>query len=139
MFAAEGLRLIITGVSDVTFNISGLLILHSVYVVENISQSVIFGSDFMSANNVVIDYSNKVVSLFSDLICTEMINVSDKQQVARLSKTICIPAGSEQIAHIKCSPHLSNKDVLVEPIAFVNLISMVLLVQCAIQTKIAIQ
>jgi len=72
----------------------------------------------MSAINVVIDYSNEVVSLFSDLIRTEMINVSDKQQVARLSKTIRIPAGSEQIAHIKCSPHLSNKDVLVEPIAF---------------------
>jgi len=78
MFAAEGSRLIITGVSDVTFTISGLFILHSVYVIENISQSVIFGSDFMSANNVIIDYSNKIVSLFSDLIRTEMINVSDK-------------------------------------------------------------
>jgi len=118
MFAAEGSRLNITGVSDVTFNISGLFILHSVHVVENISQSVIFGSDLMSANNVVIDYSNNVVSLFSDLIRTEMINISDKQQVARSSKIICIPAGSEQIAHIKCSPHLSNKDVLVKPIAF---------------------
>jgi len=94
MLAAEGSRWIITGVSNVTFNISGLFISHSVlaYVVQNISQSVMFGSDFMSANNVVIDYSNKVASLFCDVIRTEMINISNKQQVARLSKTICIPA-----------------------------------------------
>jgi hypothetical protein len=34
--------------------------------------------------------------------------------VARLSKTICIPSGSEQIANITCSPQFSNRDVLIE-------------------------
>jgi hypothetical protein len=118
MFAAEGSRLHVKGVSDVTFNISGLFILHSVYIVDNISQSLIFGSDFMLANNVVIDYSNKIVSLCSDLIRAQLINVNDRQQIARLSKTVCIPAGTEQIVHIKCSSHLSNQDVLVEPVPY---------------------
>jgi hypothetical protein len=46
LYAAEGSKLIVDGVADVTFNISGLSIDHTVYVVENIAESLILGSDF---------------------------------------------------------------------------------------------
>jgi hypothetical protein len=60
LIAAEGSALIIEGVADITFNISGLFIAHSVYVVSNIAESLIFGCDFLSDNQVVIDYANKL-------------------------------------------------------------------------------
>ena len=78
------------------------------------SESLIFGCDFMSQNQVIIDYSNKIVSLCSDLVRTQLINMTDKQHVARLSKSVCIPANSEQIVNIRCSPRFSDQDVLVE-------------------------
>jgi hypothetical protein len=114
LFAAEGSKLNIEGVTDITFNVSGLLIMHTVYVVVNIAESLILGSDFFSDNQIIIDYSNKIVSLCSDLVRAALICNNDRQHVARLSKTICIPSGSEQIACITCSPQFSNCDVLVE-------------------------
>jgi hypothetical protein len=114
LFAAEGYKLNIEGVTDNTFNVSGLLIMHTVYVVVNIAESLILGSDFLSDNHIIIDYSHKIVSLCSDLVRAPLICNNDRQHVARLSKTIYIPSGSEQIANITCSPHFSNRDVLIE-------------------------
>ena len=114
LFAAEGSRLKIEGGTDITFNVSGLLIMHTVYVVTNIAESLILGSDFLSDNQIIIDYSNKIVSLCSDLVRAPLICNSDHQHVARLSQTICIQPGSEKIVQIKCSPPFSNCDVLIE-------------------------
>jgi hypothetical protein len=108
-------------VADITFNISGLFIAHSVYVVCNIAESLIFGCDFLSDNQVVIDYANKIVSLCSDLVRTPLIGDSDRQHVARLTKTVCIPAGCEKNINIGCPPKFSLSDVLVEPVPSAHL------------------
>jgi hypothetical protein len=113
-FAAQGSRLFVDGVVDFTFNISGLVIAHSVYVVSNVSESLILGADFMSENQVIIEYSNKTVSLCADLVRAKLINNTGKQRVARITKSVCIPAHSEQIVSIKCAPRFSNRDILVE-------------------------
>jgi hypothetical protein len=117
-FAAEGSKLTADGIADVTFNIGGLLIVHSVYLVAIVAESLIIGSDFLSQNQIIIDYSNKVVSLCSDLVRAPLICNSERQHVARLTKTMCIPTGCEKIANINCSPRFSNRDVLVEAIPF---------------------
>jgi hypothetical protein len=114
LFAAEGSKLIVDGVADVTFNISGLFVDHTVYVVANIAESLILGSDFLSHNHVIIDYSSKIVSLCADLVRTPIVRNGDGQQVARLTKSLCIPPGNERIVSIKCAPRFSNSDVLVE-------------------------
>lgn len=117
LFAAEGSKLRIDGVSEIIINVSGLLIPHTVYVVENISESLIFGTDFLSANNVLIDYANRMVSLCSDLVRTSLIKAADDGPIARLSKSVCIPPLSEKLVHVVCSSKsLMNTDVLVEPI-----------------------
>jgi hypothetical protein len=56
LFAVKGLKLIVDGVANVTFNISELSIDHTVYVVENIAELLILGSDFSWDNQVIIDY-----------------------------------------------------------------------------------
>jgi len=63
LFAAEGSQLTIDGVVDNVFNVNGLLIPHTVYVVHNIAETLILCSDFLSENQMVIDYANKVVSI----------------------------------------------------------------------------
>jgi hypothetical protein len=112
-FAAAGSELHVVGIADITFNVSGLFISHSVYVVSNISESLISGSEFMSENQVIIVYSNKTVSLCADLVRTQLINDTDKQRVARITKSVCIPALSEQIVDIKCS-RFAKQDMLIE-------------------------
>jgi hypothetical protein len=114
LFAAEGSRLHVEGIADITFNVSGLFISHSVYVVSNVSEALILGSDFMSENQVIIDYANRSISLCADLVRTQLVTDADKQRVARVTKSVCIPAYSEQIVSIKCSPRFQNQDILVE-------------------------
>ena len=83
LFAAEGSKLHVDGIADITFNVSGLFIAHSVYVVyvgSNISEALILGSEFMSENQAIIDYSNKIVSLCVDLVRTQLISDTDKQR-----------------------------------------------------------
>jgi len=117
LFAAEGSKIEVDGLTDITFNISGLLFSQTVYVVPNICESLIFGTDFMIDNNVIIDYANRIVSLCSDIIRTPLISITDNQHVARLTKSVCIPPHSEQIVHIKCAQSMLSKDILVEPIS----------------------
>jgi hypothetical protein len=116
LFAAEGLKLTIDGVADVTFNISCLFVDYTVYVVANIAESSILGSDFLSHNHIVIDYSSRIVSLCSDLVRTPIVRNGDGQQLARLTESLCIPPGNDRIVNIKCAPRFSNTDVLVEAI-----------------------
>jgi hypothetical protein len=64
LFTAEGSKLNTDGLAAITFNVSGLFFIHSVYYVSNMnSESLIFGCNFMSQNQVIIDYFNKIVSL----------------------------------------------------------------------------
>ena len=116
LFAAEGSKLYIDGVTDIIFNVNGLLIAHTVYVVENIAESLILGSDFLSDNQIIIDYSNKIVSLCADLVRAPLIRDNEQQYLARLAKTTCIEPGHEKIVNIKCSPRFYNRDVLIEAI-----------------------
>ena len=114
LFAAEGSKLLIDGVTDIQFNVNGLWIVQSVYCVSNIAETLILGSDFMSQNGVSIDYSKKLVSLCSDLVHAPMICNGDGQHIARLNRITCIEPGCEKIVHIHCSPQYSHKEVLVE-------------------------
>jgi hypothetical protein len=67
LFAAEGSKLHVIGEVDFTLNIGGLLIFHNFYVISNLSESLIFGTDWLTQNKVVIDYANKQVSIGDDL------------------------------------------------------------------------
>jgi len=79
LFAAEGSKLHVNGIADITFNVSGVFISHSVYVVSNLSEALILGSDFMSENQVIIDYANRSISLglCADLERTQLVNAAD--------------------------------------------------------------
>lgn len=116
MFAAEGSPIHVNGVVDISFNINGLIIPHTVYVVDNIAEQLILGSDFLSSNQVIVDFSRKIISICSDLVRTPLISKTDNLCVSRLTKTLCIPAGSEIIAHITCAPRFADRDVLLESI-----------------------
>ena len=117
LFAAEGSKLKVEALTDIAFNISGLRFSQTVYVVSNICESLIIGTDFMIDNKVIIDYANKVVSLCSDIVRAPLISTTDNQHVARLTKSVCIPPHSEQIVNIKCAQRMHSKDILVEPIS----------------------
>ena len=115
LFAAEGSKLKVEGLTDITFNVSGLLFSHTVYVVSNLCESLIFGTDFMIDNKVIVDYANKIVSFCSDSVRTQLISISDKQHVARPTKSVCIPPHSEQLVDKKCAQSMQSKDIFVEP------------------------
>ena len=55
-FAAEGSTMNVLGTVDIKFYLSGLHILHTVYVVSKLDENLILGRDFLRQNGVVIDY-----------------------------------------------------------------------------------
>ena len=68
LFSANGAPLPILGTVDVVMNFQGYLITHTALVVKSIQESFIIGTDFMTANQAVIDYAEKVM-IIADNLC----------------------------------------------------------------------
>jgi hypothetical protein len=90
LFGAEGSKLHISAVADISLNISGLTVVQKCYVVDNLFEQLILGSNFMSDNQVIIDYGNKIVSLCADLVRTQLIKDDGQHFLARVNKTCCM-------------------------------------------------
>ena len=53
---ASGTPLYVIGSCDLNINFSGLIVPHNVLIVRNLQENLILGSDFLSQNDVIIDY-----------------------------------------------------------------------------------
>lgn len=117
LFAAEGSPMQVLGSVEIKFYLSGLHILHTVYVVSNMDEALILGRDFMRQNGVVIDYVTGSASVYGGLLTVPIINSLRKETIAKIAKTTCIQPFSHNIVMVKCANVFRGKDVVLEPIA----------------------
>ena len=68
LLTASGTLLYVVKSCDLNINISGLIVPYNVLIVRNLQESLILGSDFLSKNDVIIDYRLKTVSIADDLV-----------------------------------------------------------------------
>lgn len=88
LLGAEGSKLHISAVADISLNISGLNIIQKFYVVDNLFETLLLGSDFVHDIQIITDFSIKVVSLWANLVRTQLINDGEQKYAARLNKTL---------------------------------------------------
>jgi len=116
LFAANGSKLHVVGMADIQFYISGLCIPHSVHVVENISETLIFGSDFLRRNQVIVDFKLGIVSICDDLVRLPLQAVNKCESVVRTVKSTSLLPFSESIIVVSSPKYFSDCDVVLEPI-----------------------
>ena len=116
LFAANGGKLHVLGLADIQFYISGLCITHTVYVVDNVNETLIFGSEFLRRNQVIVDFKLGVVSICDDLIRLPLQSKNKRESVVRTLKSTTLLPYSESIISVSSSTNLPDCDVILEPI-----------------------
>jgi hypothetical protein len=113
IFTASGQALPITKAVSLTLNVNGLLLPFTFNVVSALSpvHSIILGMDFLTACNCVINVATNTLSFLNDLTT---VNIQTRRSatlhVARVTKDIIIPQGTEMIMPLTVSASL-NADI----------------------------
>jgi len=102
LFTANGSQLHIVGKCDVRMNFSGLIIPHSVIIVRDLQENLILGADFLSQNKVIIDYSQKIVSIAGDLVRLPLQSATDGNLTVITTRTVCLQPMSETLCERVC-------------------------------------
>ena len=75
LFAAEGSNLRVIGSVELCMNISGLRIVHTVFVSDKLhSEQLILGRAFMTQNNVILNYVDGTATIYGNLLKVKLIN-----------------------------------------------------------------
>ena len=109
---ASGSSLAVTGTADLNIQISGLVIPHKVYVVEQLTAPMILGTTFLQQTSGVIDYSTGLLTLYDGMIQTRLIRKHDRPYVARLTNIVTIQPMSEALVRVKIPLSLRQYNVV---------------------------
>jgi len=118
MYTANGSKLRIIGTTVLDFGLKGFQMHQVVHVATELKPQILFGGDFLSENEAIINYKLSILSLKDDLIQIPMFSPNDNS--VTLSKTTCIPALSEVTFAVSSPPKFNNKSVLLENSARLN-------------------
>jgi len=112
MYTANGSKLRIIGTTVFDFGLKGFQMHQIVHVATELKPQILFGGDFLSENDAIINYKFGILSFKDDLIQIPMFSPNDNS--VTLSKTTCIPALSEVTLAVSSPPKFNNKSVLLE-------------------------
>jgi len=112
MYTANGSKLRVIGTTVLDFGLKGFQMHQIVHVATELKIQILFGGDFLSENEAIINYKLGILSLKDDLIQMPMFSPNDNS--VALSKTICIPALSEITLRVNSPPKFNNKSVLLQ-------------------------
>lgn len=100
LVTANKARISILGYVDVSVILQGLHIPFYLYVLHDLSHSVIFGNDFMRECKAEISYSQRTISLFDGLVTAPLTMRHDEQAIAILANDIIIPPLTEVLTKV---------------------------------------
>jgi len=116
LFSANGTSIPVLAMADVVMSFSGLQVPHTVKIVRDLEFDLIIGADFLSQNEVIIDYKAKLVSIGDDMVRVPLQSTCQGQNTAVAVRTICVPAFSEMLVPLEIPRAHNNKTVLLEPL-----------------------
>jgi len=123
MYTANGSKLRIIGTAVLDFGLKGFQMHQIVHVATELKPQILFGGDFLSENEAIINYKLGILSLKDDLIQITMFSPNNNS--VTLPKTICIPALSEITLTVNSPPKFNNKSVLLENLPRLNPLKVV--------------
>jgi len=117
LYSANGTPMPVAATAELNMNFSGLIIPYTAKVVEQIEHNLILGADFLSSNQVTIDYKTKAVNIADDTVRLPLQSTSaDRNCVTTISST-CLPAYSEALVRVSSPSYFDGQDVILEPLA----------------------
>ena len=96
---------------------SGLAIPHTAKVVAEVQHDLILGADFLSQNQVLIDYRENIVSLADDLVRVPLQSFQKQQNCVFTTQSVCIPPFTEATICVSSPNYFNEKTVIIEPVS----------------------
>ena len=115
LYAAQGSKLNILGNVILPFKVSGILFHNNFHIVDNLSESVIFGTEFLQSHACILDYSKQLISFWGDL-ARAPLHSDTKDLFVKTTQVITVRPYSETIIRVSCPHRFNNKDVKLDPI-----------------------
>jgi len=114
LFSASGSRIPIEGTAKVTMYFQGLIVTHDVYISSVLDHAFLLRVDFLSQNSAVVDYKQRTLSLWDDLVRIPLRTLQEGVNCATVKRTVCIPAYSEAIISVRVPAKYNTKNALLE-------------------------
>jgi len=115
--AATGHNLKISGQTEITLQIKGLLIPHTFLVVEGLFPSLLVGTDYLSKNSAFINYADNTVRFYDSLIVVPLQGFNTVNNCATIKQTACIPKYSEAIISVQIPKFFRGNEVILESLS----------------------
>ena len=117
LVTASGTPLHVVANCDLNINFVGLVIPYNVLVVRNLQENLIMGSDFLSQNNVIINYQLKTVSIADDLVRIPLHANNDGKFYVQNVKAVCLEPYSVMLLEVRCPNQFAGCVAMIEPLA----------------------
>ena len=115
LFAAQGSSLSVTGSLILQFRVAGIVLHNEFYVVDNLAESILLGTEFLESHHCILDFSKKLITFWNNLAHAPILT-DDKRQFARTTRVICVKPYSETIIRVSCPHRFNGKEVRLDPL-----------------------
>ena len=124
LFTANMTRLPIVGRVNLDFEIKGQTLNFDFYVVNQLSNSVIFGVNLLSHFNATIEYSEGKIGFCHNKFCVHFIRLEDYSGMARLKTSVMLKPYNEVCVPINVRSRVCNVMLkpLTNPVRSVNVL-----------------
>ena len=103
LVSADGYSLRVVGTTTVNVDLSSGAMSYEFYVLEELSQNVILGLDFLESNGAAMDFKARTISFF-DTVMNYKPEVNAESQLC-LVRNCNLPPMSETIVPVRCRSH----------------------------------
>jgi hypothetical protein len=112
--SANGSPLELVGKADISLNILGLIIPHTVTICRRLTENCILGRQFLHEASAILNFKNGTVT-FSDFLEVPLQGLVHNSAFIRACDAICIPPETEAIFSVQVHPKFDGQEVLVTP------------------------
>lgn len=104
LVSADGYSLRVVGTTTVDVDLSSGCMCYEFYVLEELSQNVILGLDFLESNGAAMDFKTRTISFFDTVVMNYNPEANAESQLFLVSNC-CLPPLSETIVPVRCRSH----------------------------------
>jgi len=112
---ANGGMLNAIGTVTIDYNLNGLIVPFETIVLDNLSESCIFGSDFLDATSARMDFGAGTISFEDGLVVVPVSSSANKINYVRAMSRTVLPPMSESIISVKVGKQFAKTTSLIEP------------------------
>jgi hypothetical protein len=105
----------LVGKADISLNILGLIIPHTVTICRTLTENCILGRQFLHEASAILNFKNGTVT-FSDFLEIPLQGRVHNSAFVRACDAICIPPKTEAVFSVQVHPKFNGQEVLITPL-----------------------